>query len=332
MQWVDMNKKPDKLISVIVPIYKVEDYLVRCVESLLAQSCAQFELILVDDGSPDGCGSICDDYAARDGRIRVIHKANGGLSDARNAGLAAAKGEWIAFVDSDDWVAPAYLGAMLEALETTGADICECGVLRTDGSSVSVPKESGGMSVYETEAALRELIRDGVFHQHVWNKLYRRSCAEGVLFPKGRTNEDEFWTFQVFARAERIVRLDSTLYFYFQRPGSIMGSGYSLKRLDALEAKGERQRFLEQHFPPLADEARLSFFASCVYAGQMSLRCLQGEERRQAVERIDAIQRENRPSAEQLKLLLGTERLWLSMARTNFWGAVQVKKALKKGF
>ena len=127
-----MSKKKSK-ISVIVPIYNVEPYLHRCVDSLLLQTYQDFELILIDDGSTDNCGMICDEYAALDDRIRVIHKLNGGLSDARNVGLEIATGEYIAFVDSDDWVARDYLECLFVTLCETGADICECNLIKTTG-------------------------------------------------------------------------------------------------------------------------------------------------------------------------------------------------------
>ena len=137
------------MISVIVPIYKVEEYLGRCVDSLLQQSFGDFEIILVDDGSPDGCGAICDAYASQDPRVRAVHKSNGGLSSARNAGLHVARGDVIAFVDSDDWVSPDFLEAMYVAMEREGADIVECGVVKTSGeeetaaSAAPVISESG---------------------------------------------------------------------------------------------------------------------------------------------------------------------------------------------
>lgn len=130
--------KQEALISVIVPIYRVEEYLPRCIDSLLAQTYQNIQIILVDDGSPDACGRICDEYASTDKRIQVIHKENGGLSDARNAGLSASKGDYIAFVDSDDWVASEYLERMQQSLCKHDADICECSVQHTSGDVLPV--------------------------------------------------------------------------------------------------------------------------------------------------------------------------------------------------
>ena len=323
------NKKPN--ISIIVPIYNVEPYLRRCVDSLLQQTCEDFELILVDDGSPDDCGAICDEYATLDSRVRVIHKPNGGLSDARNAGLEIAQGAYIAFVDSDDWVTPDYLERMLTAMLETGADICECEVLRTSGEEATAT-EPGTSEVYETSEALGQLIYDGAFHQHVWNKLYRREVIADIMFPKGKTNEDEFWTYRVFGNAKKAAKISDVLYFYFQRPGSIMGETYSLKRLDALEAKLQRQQYIDSKFPKLSQQTRLNLFGSCIYAGQMSLIHLSREQRSIAKAKIYEIVRQCGISFEECAGVDGSNKVWFTLAKVSFWGTCALKNLLKKGF
>ena len=324
--------KQEALISVIVPIYQVEEYLPRCIDSLLAQTYQNMQIILVDDGSPDACGQICDEYASGDERIQVIHKENGGLSDARNAGLSAAKGDYIAFVDSDDWVASEYLERMQQSLCKHDADICECSVQRTNGDVLPVKSEKKTERVFGTEAALAELIQDGDCRQHVWNKLYRRSCLIDITFPVGKTNEDEFWTYRVFGNAQTIVRIDDVLYFYFQRPGSIMGSQYSLKRLDALEAKQERQRYLEKNYPALANLAKVNLFVSCIYAGQMSQKYLSGQEKKRAKNTINCILVNNRLDKSDINYLKGVEKIWAIMAQNYFWKTISLKNLLRKGF
>lgn len=321
------------MISVIVPIYKVEPYLKRCLDSLLAQTYTKFELILVEDGSPDRCGEICEDYARRDPRIRVIHKRNGGLSDARNAGLAAAAGEYIAFVDSDDWVSPDYLRVLLEVLETSGSEICECEVRRTAGEEDTEYGASPEKTeTYETEEALKELIYDRVFHQQVWNKLYKKRCLENVLFPVGKTNEDEFWTYRVFGNADRIAKTNQVLYYYFQRGGSIMGETYNMRRLDALEAKQERQEYIAFFHPTLAATAKINLFTSCIYSGQMTLKYLKGAQRRKAMVVIDKIQEKSRPEKSELAAVSVEGKGWILLARVNFWLLCRLKNLLRKGF
>ena len=324
------KQKPN--ISIIIPIYNVELYLQRCVDSLLKQTYRDFELILVDDGSPDRCGVICDEYAAADPRISVIHKQNGGLSDARNAGLAIARGEYIAFVDSDDWVAPDYLERLFTALTETSADICACAVLKTDGTA-AVPAEKAGVpEAFETAQALKLLVCDSVFHQYVWNKLYRRSVISDILFPKGKTNEDEFWTYRVFGNARKVARIPDVLYFYFQRPGSIMGESYSLKRLDALEGKLGRQKYLDDRFPELSLTAKRNLFGSCIYAGQMSLIHLSGLRKKEAKKKIMEIVRDTALTFPECKTVDGSNKLWFALAKVSFWGTCRVKNLLKKGF
>lgn len=320
-----------ELISIIVPIYEVEQFLCRCIDSLLAQTYTNYELILVDDGSPDRCGDICDEYAQKDKRIKVVHKENGGLSDARNVGIAIASGDYIAFVDSDDWVTPNYLSCLLETLKETASDICESEILYTSQMQEQPVNQECKLQVYETEEALKQLISDKNLHQYVWNKLYKRCCIEGISFAVGKTNEDEFWTYQVFGKARKVVKTSEVLYFYFQREGSIMGTGYNLRRLDALEAKQQRQCYIEKNFPSLAILARNNLFGSCIYSGQMSLKYLKGEQRKQAKMRINRVQRENRPKKEDIIQLSGSEKLWMIMARMSFWMTCKVKNLLRKG-
>lgn len=176
------------------------------------------------------------------------------------------------------------------------------------------------------------MICDGVFHQHVWNKLYKRRCVEGILFPVGKTNEDEFWTYRVFGQAQKIVKTNRILYYYYQRESSIMGSGYSLKRLDALEAKEQRQRYIEKHYPALSKIAKINLFNSCIYNGQMTLKFLEGEHKKEAIHSIGVLQSNICLSKREIKSLSGSEKLWIQMAKVNFWMLCRLKNILKKGF
>lgn len=322
----------NNLISIIVPVYRVEEFLARCVESILLQDYQNFELILVDDGSPDQCGTICDEYLRKDKRIKVIHKENGGLSDARNSGLAIAKGDFIAFVDSDDWIASDYLSCMLGVLNLTGADICECEILKTSHTYEETPTCKLDIKECDTEDALKELICDDVFHQYVWNKLYKRECIGNISFPIGKLNEDEFWTYRVFANANKIVKINKVLYYYFQREGSIMGAKYNLRRLDTLDAKMERQDYMDKHYPKLKSISKINLFATCIYNGQMTLKYLEGTERREAISKIDLIQKNSSPKKNELDFLLGSQKKWIQMARWNFWITCRIKIIFGKGF
>ena len=317
------------MISVIVPVYKVEDYLSRCVDSVLAQTEKDFELILVDDGSPDRCGEICDAYAQKDKRIHVVHKSNGGLSDARNAGLKIAEGEYIAFVDSDDWVEKEYLEKLLSGIEN--ADICECEMIRTDGTAV-IPQKQSEIIRYSGSDALKNLITDQLFHQYVWNKLYCRNVIAGILFETGKTNEDEFWTYQAFGNAKTVIRISDVLYNYFQRPGSIMGNRYSIKRLDSLEAKKQRQAYLEQKYPDISFYGKKNLFYSYVYAGQMTVKYLTGNERAEAERIINECREEYRLNEKEIHNCSLYEKTWIRLMNRNFWFGCRLRNLFRKGF
>lgn len=236
-------------ITVIVPVYKVEPYLHRCVDSILAQTYTDFELILVDDGSPDNCPAICEAYAAKDNRIRVIHQENGGLSAARNTGLDAAKGEYIAFVDSDDVVCETYLERLLQAMLAAQADIAVCDmVIFADGEEPKAEEERQApvQTMTGREACLSIYRMDGRIPIMAWGKLYRTSLFTGVRYPVGRIHEDDATTPKVLYRAEKVALLSERLYLYRQRAGSIMSSSFSVKRFDGVLAIDSCMEFLQE--------------------------------------------------------------------------------------
>lgn len=239
------------LISVIVPVYKVEQYLDRCVQSIVGQTYRNLEIILVDDGSPDNCGAMCDAWAEKDSRIQVIHKENGGLSDARNAGMAAATGGYIAFVDSDDWIHRDFLSAMHREIWDKESQIAACDVCFIQpGEPEPMADSASEGQLFSAEDALATLLRGETFRAVAWNKLYARSVLEGECFPVGKLHEDEFFTYRILAKAARLVYLPVPMYFYLQRSGSIMRSA-SIRHLDSLDAYLERLEFLKINFPRL---------------------------------------------------------------------------------
>ncbi len=269
------------LLSVIIPVYKVEAYIDRCIRSLVEQTYDNLEIILVDDGSPDNSGAICDAWAAKDSRIKVIHKANGGSGAARNTALDAATGELIAFVDSDDYIAPdmyKYLYGILQQ----GADIAECGYADTFVDDMAFGGGDGEIQWYTTEEALLGNIHDQIFRQLIWNKLYRRHCVEGVRFPVGTTIDDEFFTYKLLGNAKKLARSEKVLYAYRQQDDSVMHRPYSLKRLDSVRARQERAVYMASHFPELGYEARVDLFYSCLFAMQRCLRELPEAEKKLA--------------------------------------------------
>lgn len=231
-------------ISIIVPIYNVEPYLHRCVVSILNQTFTDFECILVDDGSPDKCEEICDEYAKKDKRIRVIHKPNGGLSDARNAGLNIAKGEYIGFVDSDDWIHPQMYEILYKGIVKNDVKLSICAYEEVDTVEKFEPIENISFSKHY---GLDFLVEDNITAVVAWNKLYHRSLFKDIRYPVGRIHEDEFTTYKILYKAEKIAFCRDKLYFYFHNPNGITKSEYSLKRLDAVDALEERHLFFKQH-------------------------------------------------------------------------------------
>ena len=236
------------LISVIVPIYKVEPYLHRCVDSLLAQSYQNIEVLLVDDGSPDQCPRICDAYAERDARVRVIHKPNGGLSDARNAGMDAARGEYLAFVDGDDYVDPDMYSALCQALLSSGDKLAICGFNKvTDGGALRRKTD-----MRYPERMTEDEFWYQLFFPHrdlgtvAWNKLYHRSILEGLHFPVGAIHEDEWLVHQYVSRAEHITVVNRCLYYYVVREGSITAQPLSPRSLSILPAFSQRLAYFSE--------------------------------------------------------------------------------------
>ena len=245
----DMCKKDEVLVSVIVPVFRVEKYLSRCIESVLNQSIKKIEIILVDDGSDDRCPEICDGYAERDDRVTVIHQRNQGLSAARNQGIAYASGKYIVFVDSDDWIEPEMLEELCLAAEYFDADIAECGYKTIYGDKLDkTAGDSGQYLVLEGDDVLLEEVRWGSFKSVAWNKVYKRKLFDGGLrYPEGKWHEDMFLTYRLFALANRAVYVDYNLYNYDQtRTDSITGAPFSEKTLDTIEAWREKSQFLKK--------------------------------------------------------------------------------------
>lgn len=265
-----MNKK--ELISVIVPVYKVEKYLHRCIDSILAQSFSNYEVILVDDGSPDNCPQICDNYAKQDERIKVIHKKNGGLSDARNVGIRNALGKYIAFVDSDDVLSPKYLEYLYNALTDNNCDIAICSFEKFEETVPSKNEIYDKGHIYTGVDMLWRIYSQN----HVeylestvsWNKLYKKKLFKGICFPKGKIHEDEATTYKLFYKSKRIAVIPCKLYYYYQNNEGIMKRKFNIARLDYLEALYERYCFYkEKRLLNLADfTARLLYTYTVDYA------------------------------------------------------------------
>lgn len=266
-----MKSTPDTfpLISVILPIYNVEDFLPQCLDSVINQTYQNLEIILVNDGSTDSCPQICEEYAKKDSRIKVIHKKNGGLSEARNVGFENSSGDFIAYVDSDDLLSVHFCKSLFDRLHEFKADVAECGYIRF--FDVSELKENQNedeesIEIFDSETSLLRLML-GPLNSMVWNKLYRREVVENHRFPVGKINEDEYWTYKILGNAKRTVKFYDVLYFYRKQGSSIMGQKYSIKRLDGLWALEERIEYMKYHFPNLENQSikQFSFAAKSFY-------------------------------------------------------------------
>lgn len=310
--------KTTPLISVIVPVYNVEKWFDRCVESICTQTYHNLEIILVDDGSTDNCGELCDAIGERDKRVKVVHKINGGLSDARNEGLQYATGEYISFIDSDDWIEPAFYEYLLQTMQEEEYDVVGCKYRKcVEGEkqvNISVDFE---VKSYEGLDAMNALIENRI-QQVVWNKLYKRSVIDGILFEKGKYHEDEFWSYQIFGRIQKYAEISYVGYDYFQRADSIMGEKYSLKRLDAVEAKVSRQKYLESVMPKLVAVGKLNLTFTCLYHGQLALQQLNGQEQNTALEYLKKVIDLNRLEKTDLRGLSLTHWTWLKLSQLSF--------------
>lgn len=239
-----------KLVSIIVPVYKVESYLRICIEGILNQTYGNIEIILVDDGSPDNCPEICDEYVKKDSRIRVIHKENGGLSSARNTGIENAKGEYIAMIDSDDAVHEKFIEILYGLCENSECQVAQCDFLSISADSIKLPPQRHArLQFYTNREAMKKCCggANAVKYNVVWNKLYHKSVFENIRFPIGKTHEDEFTTYRLLWNIKKMAVINLYLYWYLQRSDSIMGKKSNIHYLDRLEAYKERVRFLKNN-------------------------------------------------------------------------------------
>ena len=225
-----------KKVSIIVPVYKVEKFLERCVESIIKQTYQNIEIILIDDESPDECPKMCDQYEIKDNRIKVIHKKNGGLSDARNAGLDIASGEYIAFVDSDDWIESDFIETLYMNAEREKADISVVGyqLIWADGRIRRFSRDEE-YYVFDRENAIRELLKQQKFQCMVCQKMYRKQIFKTIRFPVGKIYEDVAIGLSTFLKAERVVVSGKVKYNYFQRSDSIVNAKFDKRKLFFLE-------------------------------------------------------------------------------------------------
>ncbi len=245
-------------ISIIVPIYKVERYLHECLDSILAQTFSDWECILVDDGSPDGCPKICDEYAARDPRFRVIHRKNGGLSAARNSGLREARGEYIGFVDSDDWIAPQMFERLYRLITEYGTDMAQIEYWKEYIGYSNPKRPVNDVMVLDRKEIVRGIVCNNRIANSMWNKLFRRRVIN-TEFPEGKVFEDAAVLNHWVRDIRSAVLAPDTLYHYRIRKSSILNTEFS-RQLDCFEAYCEREREMRSLEPDALSEEERSWF------------------------------------------------------------------------
>lgn len=254
--------KPE--ISIIVPVFNVENYLEDCINSILEQTFEQFEVILINDGSSDQSGIICDRYAKVDSRIKVIHKEYGGVSSARNMGVQAAQGEYIGFVDGDDRIDKDMYKTLLTLCEDTDSEIAVCKLGREiDGQLINDSNEEFVKEMNNTEA-MKELFKGVLYRFSLCNKLFKKSCFKNVEFPEGRIHEDLSTTYKLFAQAKKSIYTNYIGYIYVKRSNSILTSTFNEKRLDAFIGWEEILQFMNSNYPELSREIMTGFVYNCI--------------------------------------------------------------------
>lgn len=246
-------KDENKLVSIVVPVYGVENYISECVDSLLDQDYKNIEIILVDDESPDQCPVICNIYAQKDNRVRVIHQKNGGAGKARNTGLANVRGDYICFVDSDDYVSRNYVSTLVETLETNEADIAVADYYSIYKNEMVAGVHPVERKVYTDKEYLLHFLQNWSCSL-IWNKIFKREVLQGIQFVEGRKIDDEFFTYQAVMNASKIASIDKYIYFYRMRISSVMNSSpiYQEKILmDRVDYIFERYQKVIKKYPEL---------------------------------------------------------------------------------
>lgn len=253
-----------KTISIIIPVYKVEDFIHTCVDSVINQTYREIEIILVDDGSPDQCPDICDNYVKKDDRVKVIHQKNAGLSAARNTGLQYATGNYILFLDSDDYLALDYCEKVMLAAESTGSDIVigEIATVDEQGNIIHDKREQfyQEQKVYDNKQAMQLAITEVEFKGYAWGKLYTKEVAENIEYPVGRVYEDRYTVPKYFSRAKRVCLYPGAVAYYRMRDTSISHETDPKKLYDLLDAEKWLVEYCKEYYPELVGKMESVYF------------------------------------------------------------------------
>lgn len=269
------------LVSVVVPIYNVEKYLIHCVQTIQHQSYKNIEIILVDDGSPDNCGRICDEFAKQDQRVKAIHKQNGGLSDARNAGIDIAAGDYITFIDSDDFIMPDMIETLMNLITDKNTDIAQCNYTRRQDDHIEKIKQDPDLKnqckVY-SENRMLAYLKDNKIMTMAWGKIYKMSLFHNIKFPVERLHEDVFTTYKLVHEANSVAVTDYVGYIYRMNDNSITTSKFTPKKLDIVYGKIEQSEFIVRNYPELSKQAYSGIVYACNQCLLQMARCKYNSE------------------------------------------------------
>ena len=320
------------LISVIVPVYNVERYLDRCIDSIVNQTYKNLEIILVEDGSPDNCSDMCDSWGEKDSRIKVIHQPNGGGGKARNCALDCARGEYIAFVDSDDYIATCMFEVLYSEF-SNNVDIVECDYCKVKNSSKVFSKDIINYStrIFTTAEAMRENITGHFFQQVIWNKIYRKTVIGNIRFPEDTVIDDEFWTYKVIGRARNLIHVEKVLYAYRQQNHSIMHTTFSQNRLQAIKAQEEKLEYMAQNFPELWFAVHEKLWLLCLYLGQMSLKYLQKSACEESIGIIQTTLKKYPFSKDEFRYFNLKYKIWWLLSKWSIERVCKIRNYLKIG-
>lgn len=249
-------------ISIIVPVYNVQNYLDSCIQSILNQTFKDFEVILVNDGSTDKSGAICNEYSKKYSKVKVIHKQNGGQGDARNEGIKIAKGDYIGFVDSDDVIEDSMYEILYNMCIKNDADVSTCLLTSIEEGITNNKIYSGKISIYSNKEAIKETYNGGISGYSPCNKLYNRILFENIKFPVGRIYEDASVLYKLYMNSNKIIFIESALYKYMRREGSTTNRPVSHKRFDIVDMFEEKYDFMEQNYPEMCEKIKSMYYIS----------------------------------------------------------------------
>lgn len=313
-------------LSVIIPVYNSELYLDTCIDSVVNQTYRNLEIILINDGSTDKSGLICDKWKIKDSRIRVIHSVNSGAGAARNLGIDASNGELISFIDSDDCLSLRMYETLIDQMDKM-TDISECEYIRfSDGT---IPKfEHNFIPTIQHNTASEAMllhVKGNVYQQIIWNKVFRRSVIDTIRFPVDKIIDDEFFTYLVISNANNLVHTSEILYGYRDTPFSVMGRITPKQRLESVEALRLNLGLIKEKFPEIYNDSLIIFWGALIFYGQI---CLLNESETTGEQNLITDIIKEHPLEEAKFISLIRSYPWVGLAKMNFWMACRVRNLL----